>query len=82
MLPELDDSDWKSVFHYADGSEGSPTVVTDGSCTSDCFDRESVARVIASALGENDGAQWIIVVLLKDGRYALVRAGCDYTGWG
>jgi hypothetical protein len=45
------------------------------------FTRSDVAEVIATDDGENDGPEWLGVFLLRDGRYAVLRAGCDYTGW-
>lgn len=42
---------------------------------------EDVAEVLAMEEGENDGANWLMVVKLKDGRYSFLSAGCDYTGW-
>ncbi len=85
MLPELDDDyNWPYVFAYADGTESKPTAFIPGVLTVDCspFTIEDVVEVIAKADGENDGANWVIVVKLKDGRYGAIRAGCDYTGWG
>lgn len=31
--------------------------------------------------GENDGEEWLCVGRLKDGRWFILSAGCDYTGW-
>lgn len=45
------------------------------------FQRVDVAEVIATSDGENDGANWVGVFRLKDGRFAFLSAGCDYTGW-
>ena len=45
------------------------------------FTAEDVTEVIAHEEGENDGERWIAVLRLKDGRYAFIAAGCDYTGW-
>lgn len=79
-LPELDDYDWKEVFKYANSGvepvHGSNGVSLTG------FDRENVQRVVALSAGENDGPDWLALVVLHDGRAAFVRAGCDYTGWG
>lgn len=47
----------------------------------DPFQRIDVAEVIATSDGENDGASWIGVFRLNDGRFAFLSAGCDYTGW-
>lgn len=41
-----------------------------------------VEAVIAYDVGENDSKDWICMVKLKDGRFANVHGGCDYTGWG
>lgn len=45
------------------------------------FAISDVAEVIAVADGENDGENWLGVFRLRDGRFAFVTAGCDYTGW-
>lgn len=42
---------------------------------------KDVAEVLAMDAGENDGANWLMVVKLKDGRFSFLSAGCDYTGW-
>lgn len=44
--------------------------------------RENVKRVLASAEGENEGASWLALCELFDGRFILARAGCDYSGFG
>jgi hypothetical protein len=46
------------------------------------FGVNDVEEVIASRNGESDGRDWCAVFHLKDGRYAYLSAGCDYTGWG
>jgi hypothetical protein len=46
------------------------------------FDVDDVAEVVATDDGENDGPNWVGAFRLKDGRFAFVSAGCDYTGWG
>jgi hypothetical protein len=38
-------------------------------------------QVLLEITGENDGPDWVWIVLLKDGRHAYIRGGCDYTGW-
>lgn len=43
---------------------------------------DDIETVIGYDDGENDGAEWIGFFKLKDGRFAFVSAGCDYTGWG
>lgn len=42
---------------------------------------DQVQEIIATSCGENDGANWLMVVKLKDGRLSFLSAGCDYTGW-
>jgi hypothetical protein len=75
----LADYDWQETWKYAasdaSGVEGyaGPT---------DALDGENVARVFASEAGANDGASWIAVVEMRDGRWIYVEASCDYTGWG
>jgi hypothetical protein len=74
--PELDafmeDYDWRSAF---------------GESLVDCYDdKESVknvVRVIASAEGENDGENWLAIVEWSgnEGKFAVMEAGCCYTGW-
>lgn len=45
------------------------------------FNLFDVERVLAVVEGENDGPDWHWVVQLKDGRFAYLQGGCDYTGW-
>ena len=40
-----------------------------------------VAEVLYHVNGDNDGDNWTGIVLLKNGSYGYVTAGCDYTGW-
>lgn len=40
-----------------------------------------IDKLISSIEGERDNQDWVCVVKMKDGRFASVRAGCDYTGW-
>lgn len=64
-------SDWRQAFHEAQhGTYGSGESLLD-----------DVEEVVAAVAGENDGPDWIALVRLKDGRFAKVFAGCDYTGW-
>ncbi len=48
----------------------------------DGFTREEVVEIIALVDGEHDDSDWLGVFRLADGRFACLRAGCDYTGWG
>lgn len=45
------------------------------------FGIDEVKNVIAYEEGENDGASWVLVAELNDGRFGYVDAWCDYTGW-
>lgn len=81
MLEQLNDCDWEEVFKYAT----SPSLITGPEkkrTASADFSREDVAEIIAVDDGENDGDDWIGLFKLNDGRFAAIRAGCDYTGWG
>jgi uncharacterized protein (TIGR02996 family) len=87
MLPMLEDYDWRQAFGCA-GEPGvelvggptraAPTLTTDPSP----FTRAHVALVVASRDGERDEKNWVCVGRLWDGRWFVVDAGCDYTGWG
>lgn len=90
--PELVGYDWHETFHFA-GEEGScssggsvPEWVKPGEEDADVslapFGRADVKHIIALQEGENDGQDWICVGQLFDGRFFVVRAWCDYTGWG
>ena len=45
------------------------------------WNTEDVDHIIAMSEGENDGANWLMVVKLKNGKFGFLSAGCDYTGW-
>lgn len=45
------------------------------------FTFDEVDEVLASAEGGNAGPNWVAVFRLKDGRFAYLTAGCEYTGW-
>ncbi|RJQ33869.1 hypothetical protein C4568_03650 [Candidatus Parcubacteria bacterium] len=44
-------------------------------------DKNDIDNVLAAVYGENDGADWHYIVLMKDGEHAYISGGCDYTGW-
>ncbi len=46
------------------------------------FDWPDIKRVVKSDAGGNDDVDWLAVFELRDGRFAFLHAGCDYTGWG
>lgn len=62
-------SDTVRVRHARPDREASPFVLAD------------VDRTVAYSDGENDERDWIAVLALRDGRFALIAAWCDYTGW-
>lgn len=85
----LNDYDWILAFQYAGDFESDHTHWGEKSVSA-CIEtstdtspvlRRDVTRIVASAEGENDGPNWLIVVELRDGRFAFLSAGCDYTGW-
>ena len=45
------------------------------------FKFEDIKTVISAVEGENDGADWQLVVELKSGKFAWLSASCDYSGW-
>jgi hypothetical protein len=82
-----DSFDWGSVFAYAANPRRRIWVPTDertalSEIAQPGFSQADVARVIAAVNGENDEASWVGAFELKDGRFAVVRAWCDFTGWG
>ena len=72
----LDGYDWDHVLDYARKPD------TVGVCDNSPITRESIQAVICSDEGDNDGPNWIAVLLLTDGRWAYIYGGCDSTGWG
>lgn len=92
----LADEDWAEAFGAACGEldlvwsecvshgHGQPQAAVPGDkdVAVTPFAREDVRYVLASAEGENDSEDWVALVMLWDGRFATVSAGCDYTGWG
>ncbi len=47
----------------------------------DDFTREDVVAIIAHDDGEQDESDWLGLFVLRNGRFAALSAGCDYTGW-
>lgn len=78
MLPDLANSyDWNEAFVYASKPD---SIITSQTNTTG-YKIEDVEAIIAMVEGENDGSEWVGVFKLKDGRYASLIAGCDYSGW-
>lgn len=91
ILEELDagdiDSDWGHVFSYADPKThprkwSASRPITDTPVSQDSFTWQDVVDVLGTVAGDNAGSDWVGVFKLRDGRFALLTAGCDYTGWG
>lgn len=74
--PEISDYDWEQAFGFA-----SPDPIPGYAGSITAFTRQDVETIIAKDDGANDGPEWIGVFKLRDGRFACLRAGCDYTGW-
>lgn len=70
-----EDYDWKEAFVYAG------TIRTATGCSEEPFGMDDVDVVLKASPGENDGPSWLMVGKLKDGRFFILDAGCDYTGW-
>jgi hypothetical protein len=85
MLKALDSYNWEEVFGEGSGGNCTPIVPnrspTDRTTPIDTFKRNDVLLICGQQEGENDGRDWIVWGKLKDGRWFVARAGCDYTGW-
>lgn len=46
------------------------------------FEFKDVDKIIFEREGDNDVCNWLLIVLLKTGKYGWLSAGCDYSGWG
>jgi len=85
------DYDWQHAFECCgppeDGEYGfnSPDVrrahPQDTATSLAPFQRSDVELISAYSEGENDGPEWLCMGKLKDGRWFVLSAGCDYTGW-
>jgi uncharacterized protein (TIGR02996 family) len=79
--------DWREVFAYGGaergygGSSEPDRALPNDDTPTTPFARSDVKRIIAQSEGENDGANWLIVGELQDGRFFSISAWCDYTGW-
>lgn len=62
------DYDWVKVVAF--GEDSCPD-----------FKPEEVDEVVWFVVGQNDGPEWVALCRMKNGRWALLAAGCDYTGW-
>jgi uncharacterized protein (TIGR02996 family) len=75
---ELDDYDWGEAFEYAREPSATPP---DNPTPAGGFRREDVRQILHRRDGENDTEDWVVVGELWDGRFFVLRAHCDYTGW-
>lgn len=91
ILEALDTDDWEEAFKYAsnptfscghDHGMPAPAHPFDHSVAVTPFTRGDVAEIVAIVEGERDEENWVGVFHLTDGRYAVLRAWCDFTGWG
>lgn len=80
MIESLNNFDWEEAFKYA--SNPSAIFFSDTKVNTTGYDREDVEEVLGLSEGENDGDGWVGAFKLKDGRFAMLEAWCDYTGWG
>lgn len=73
------DYDWSSAWHEGmlDIRRAHPT----STVTLGLLGPEDVDVVLSADEGENDGPEWLLYGVAKDGRYFFLSAGCDYTGW-
>jgi len=42
---------------------------------------DDITDIILEVIGANDELAWWWVLSLKNGKYVLLSASCDYTGW-
>src|SRR5262245_39586798 len=75
------DSDGHTMSPEGNAGGSVPHRCEGATCSEATFNLGDVDEVLAADAGENDGAEWVAVVKLTDGRYAYLEAGCDYTGW-
>lgn len=78
MLKDLDDGNWEEVFKYANN----PNDVCKHSTTTLKYGREDVKKIVSMIDGIPDEDQWLGLFEMNDGKFLVVRAWCDYTGWG
>jgi len=76
----LESYDWKYIFENAGYPK--PVLGEDPKAVNALIYLQDVTEILALVEGENDGADWVGVFKLADGRYLSISAGCDYTGWG
>lgn len=87
MPSPLTGSNWENAFAFAgtepmSGNFGTPSSCGEPAVHETVFGLNDVAEVIGQwEHDDDDGWDGVAVVRLKDGRFASIAAGCDYTGW-
>lgn len=82
--PRIDTYDWQEIFSDPNlqGKQYTrPAHVRERKMRDEAYKAEDVAEILAMIEGESDGADWIGLFKMNDGKFMCVRAGCDYTGW-
>ncbi len=77
-----DEYNWKEAFAVACVKSVRNSTPWDKSVSVIHAEHSDVKRVIATANGVNDEANWVGVFELNDGRFVSISSWCDYTGWG
>ncbi len=77
------DYNWRHAFYEAQFSTYGPDIDwrSGHEKAPEEFALNHVVEVIHAVEGENDGPAWIAVCRMDDGRFCVMEAGCDYTGW-
>jgi len=87
MLKQLNDFDWQCAFEFASertngfGEANIRAAHPTSKVSLDTFTREDVTEICHIKDGENGGEDWLLVGLLKDGRWFTLVAECCYFGW-
>lgn len=86
MLDILNDSDWEEIFeNFVNTVQNGENAIHEPLVNIPTITREDVKKVIAISNGQNDEEDWLGVFeveLNANSYYLMVRAWCDYTGWG
>ena len=69
----------KEVVHYDYKNDDLNDCLTYNSPTN--FNANDISGIVAEVAGANDEFNWWWIIKLKNKKYILLSAGCDYTGW-